>query len=129
MTTKIVERQHAFTASTPLMGIANIGASAGFEFAVRPGTLVTSVFVQTVTAFNSATTTTATVTDGTTVFANAVDIKTTGAETVANAPKYYPTGGTISVTLAETGAAATAGQAIAGFTYIILGNSNAGIEE
>lgn len=128
MTTRIIDRQHAFVASTPLMGIANIGAANGYEFAVRPGTLVLRVGLQTVTAFNSATTTTATVGDGTTTFVSAVDIKTTGAETSANAPKYYPTGGTISVTLAETGAAATAGAAIAFVEYIILGNGNAGIE-
>lgn len=127
--TKLIDRQHAAVASTPLMGIANIGADVGYDISVRPGTLVLRVGIQTTTAFNSATTTTATITDGTTVFASAVDVKTTGAETVTNAPKYYPTGGTISVNLAETGAAATAGAAIAFVEYIILGNGNAGIQE
>lgn len=125
----VIDRQHAAVASTPLMGIAQLGAGNGFDFSVRPGTLVLRVGIQTVLAFDSATTTTATITDGTTVFANGVDVKTAGAETIANAPKFYPTGGVISVNLAETGAAATVGSAIAFFEYIILGNGNAGIQE
>ena len=97
---KMIDRQHAAVASTPLMGIANMGAGNGFDFSIRPGTLVLRVGFQTVLAFDSVTTATGTVTDGTTVFVNGVDAKTAGAETVANAPKYYPTGGTISVNLA-----------------------------
>lgn len=133
MTTKVIDRQHPFVGLTPLLGIANLGAGNGIEFKVRPGTLVLRVFLQTITAFDTASTgtATATVTDGTTVFVNAADIKTEGAETVANAPKYYPTGGTISVNLSETivTTGATVGAALAGIEYVIVGNGNAGIEE
>lgn len=127
MTTKVIDRQHPFVGLTPLLGIANIGAGNGVEFKVRPGTLVKNVFVQTITAFDG-TTNTATVSDGTTTFVAAADIKTVGSETAAVAAKYYPTGGTITVELAQTGAA-TVGAALAGIEYVIVGNGNAGIEE
>lgn len=119
MTTHVIDRQY------PLYGVkslskANIGAGNGVDFVIPMNALVTAVGVVTTTAFDSATTTTATVGDGTTTFANAVDIKTTGNETVANAPKFYPTGGTITATLAETGATATVGQVIVYVVYVIL---------
>ena len=125
-TTRIIDRQLKKTASA-FLGIAHIGAGNTVTFAVRPGTLVLSVFAQTITAFDG-TTNTATIGDGTTTFVNAVDIKSTGAETAANVPKYYPTGGTITVTLAQTGAA-TVGELMVGFEYIIRGNGDGGIEE
>ena len=65
---------------------------------------------------------TATITDGTTALVSAVDVKTTGIETVAVAQKFYADGGTITFSLAETGATATAGRAIAYVSYIQLGN-------
>lgn len=125
--TKVLDRQFKQVALSPLVGIANIGAGNEVAFNVRPGTLVLSAFVQTVVAFDG-TTNTASLGDGTTVFANAVDVKTIGAETVANVPKYYPTGGTITLSLAQTGAA-TVGQLLAGFEYVLLGNGSAGIQE
>lgn len=127
MTTKIIDRQHAFVGLTPLLGIANIGASAGYEFKVRPGTLLLRAFMQTITIFDG-TTVTGSMSDGTTNFVTAQDLKTAGAETVANVPKYYPTGGTITVSLAQTGTS-TVGEALAGIEYVIVGNGNAGIEE
>lgn len=129
MTVKhIIDRQLVKSGSA-VLGIANIGTGNGVTFALRPGTHLLRVLVHTVTAFNSATTTTATVGDGTTTFASAVDIKTTGSETVANAPKYYPTGGTLEVSLAETGATATAGEVVVVYEYVIRDNGDGGIEE
>lgn len=126
MNTHVIDRQLKKTALA-FLGIANIGAGNTVTFAVRPGTLVLSLFAQTITAFDG-TTNTATIGDGTTTFVNAVDIKTTGAETAANVPKYYPTGGTITVTLAQTGAA-TVGELAVGFEYLIRGNGDGGLEE
>lgn len=123
MTTSIRDAQWPLAVAHSL-GIANIGASNGAEFKLPPGALLLRIAVVTVTAFNSATTTTLTVGDGTTTFASAVDVKTTGSETVANAPKYYPTGGTVSITLAETGAAATAGEAFVVAEYIVKNRGN-----
>lgn len=128
MTTKIIDRTYPM-GQAKAVGIANIGAGNGLDFAIPMGALLVRVIVLTTTAFNSGTTTTLTVTDGTTVFANGVDIKTTGSETVANTPKYYPSGGTVSVTLAETGTAATAGEAFVYIEYVRPGNGIAGVQE
>ena len=119
---KIIDRQWPLSALAVIKP-ANVGAGLGFDVVVPPGALVTTVRVQTVTAFNG-TTPTATVTDGTTVFANAVDISTIGAETVANAPKYYPNGGTISINAANAGGTTNAGLAFASIDYIVVDRGN-----
>jgi hypothetical protein len=119
MTKRIIDRQYPLFAVKSL-GIANIGAGNGVEFVVPINALVLRVGLQTVTAFDSGTTATGTIGDGTTTYVNAQDVKSTGAETSAGAPKLYPTGGTISATLAETGTTATAGEAIAYVEYVIL---------
>lgn len=123
MTTKLIDRQWPLSAMAALT-YANIGAANGVTIVVPPGAILLRLLVLTTTAFNSATTTTLTATDGTTVFASAVDVKSTGSETVSNAPKYYPTGGTIAVTLAETGAAATAGAVFVIPEYVVTGRGN-----
>lgn len=117
------ERQYPLNAVADL-GIAQIGAGNEVRINLPPNAILTGLAVQTATAFNSATTTTLTVGDGTTTFANAVDIKTTGAETVANLAKHYPSGGTLTISLAETGAAATAGRAFVVATYQVLDRVN-----
>lgn len=121
MSTNQYNRQEAKYVMVDL-GIANIGTGNGFTANLPNGALVVSAGLYTVTAFNSATTTTGTITDGTTALVSAVDVKTTGIETVAVAQAFYPTGGTIQFNLAETGAAATAGRAIGYVSYIQLGN-------
>ena len=67
-------------------------------------------------------TNTVNVTDGTTVFVTAQDVKSVGSETVANVPKFYATGGTITASLAQTGAA-TAGLVIVEISYVQEGVS------
>ena len=123
MSTNAYERQHAKYVMVDL-GIANIGTGNGYTAAIPRGALIVSAGVITETAFNSATTTTATITDGTTALVSAVDVKTTGIETVAVAQKFYASGATIQFNLAETGAAATAGRAIGYVSYIQLGCMN-----
>lgn len=126
--TKIIDRTYPM-GQAKAVGIANIGAGNGLEFAIPIGAILVRVIALTTVAFNSATTTTLTIGDGTTTFVNAVDIKSTGSEAVANVPKYYPAGGTLSVTLAETGAAATAGEAFVYIEYVRPGNGIAGVQE
>ena len=131
-TTRIIDRQKIKVAST-FMGVTSIGAANKHEFGVRPGTEILRMVAHTITAFNCGGTGTATltVTDGTTTFVNAVDVESTGSETVTGVPKYYPTGGTISCTITEVvdTAAATLGEVMISYEYIIRGNGDAGLEE
>lgn len=120
--TVVRERQWALNAGTVVMGIANIGAGLGFDIKIPPGGYVEDVYADTLTAFDG-TTNTITVTDGTTVFVNAQDVKSVGRETAAVASKYYPSGGTISINMAQTGAA-TVGAVIVNIRYIVLGRAN-----
>lgn len=122
MTTPVVGRQYPLLAHTPLMGIANIGAGNGYSVAIPPGGYVTGIVVETLTAFDG-TTNTITVGDGTTNFVNAQDVKTTGVETTVTVNKYYPTGGTITASMAQTGTA-TVGSVFAAVTYIVLNRAN-----
>lgn len=121
MTTIVVDRQYPLVAAVKLTK-ANIGAGNGFDLKIPAGAFVTRVGLFTATAFDG-TTNTATMTDGTTSFVTAQDVKTTGLETAANSNKYYPTGGTMSITMAQTGTA-TVGEAIAFFEYIVPGKWN-----
>jgi len=123
MSTKLSGRQEAKYAMAELT-IANIGTGNGYTIHIPRGAIVVDVGLYTDTAFNSATTTTGTIADdSSTTYVNAQDVKSTGIETVAVTSKFYPTGGTITVSLAETGATATAGHAVAYVGYIQLGNS------
>jgi hypothetical protein len=120
MTTKKTDRQYALVAEVDL-GIANIGSGNGKTMVLPPGALLLRALWLTVTAFDSGTTATGTLTDGTTVFVNAENVKTTGSETVANTPKFYPSGGTLTASLAETGTTATVGRALVSVEYYIVG--------
>ena len=120
MSTNQFNRQEVLSAMVDL-GVANIGAGKGYTAVIPRGALVVAVGLYTVAAFNSGTTATGTITDGTTAFVNAQDVTSTGIETVAVAQKFYPDGGTIQFNLAETGTAATAGRAIGYVNYIQLG--------
>lgn len=125
-TTNVIDRTFSYVATTDLT-IADIGASNTTTIKLPPGAVLLRATLLTVTAFNSATTTTATVSDGTTTFVSGVDIKTTGSEVVSNVPAFYVSGGTLTITLAETGATATAGRAVFVCEYAILDNSVAGV--
>lgn len=122
--TAIKDRQYPLVAVADL-GIANIGASNGISVTIPPNTMAT-VRAHIVTAFNSATTTTFSASDGTTTHISAVDAKAAALTNLATAVprKFYPTGGTITFSMAETGAAATAGRIIAEVEYVILGRGN-----
>jgi hypothetical protein len=124
MTTRTNARQYPLQAVVDL-GIANIGTGNGYDFKLPPDAVIHTVRAVIVTAFNSATTTTLTVTDGTLALLSAVDAKAAANTMYSNtAGKFYASGGTITVSMAETGAAATAGRAIAVVEYSILDRSN-----
>ncbi|MBA0428528.1 hypothetical protein D7Y53_01015 [Stenotrophomonas maltophilia] len=106
------------------LGVKNIGAGNEITVKLPQGAIVTAVALLTVVAFNSGTTATATISDGTTKFADAVDVKSIGSETTANAPKHYAEGGTLTFSLAQTGTAATAGRALAIAEYVVVGGGD-----
>jgi len=119
---KIIARQYNLSGVAKLT-VANLGAGNGVDFVIPAGALLLRAGVIASVAFDSGTTATATVTDGTTVFVNAQDIKTAaGFETAAVVGKYYPTGGTISCNIAETGTTATAGECVFFIEYVRLGS-------
>lgn len=120
MTKKLIDRQWPL-ATFAVVGADNVGAGKGLEFTLPPGALLLRLAVQTTTAFNG-TTPTLTVGDGTTTFANGVDISSAGAETVTGVPKFYPTGGKVSITAAGTGV--SSGEAIVVAEYVVKNRGN-----
>jgi hypothetical protein len=114
-------RARKLTASA-LVGIANIGSGNGVSFAVPAGAFA-EVGAHIVTAFNSATTTTISASDGTSTFISAEDAKAAALTnvTVDIPRKYFPSGGTITFSLAETGDAATLGSAVVWVEYEVVG--------
>jgi hypothetical protein len=124
-TTPIYERQYPLVALVDL-GIANIGSGNGETIKLPPNAMIIDVFAHVVTAFNSATTTTVSASDGTTTFISAEDAKAAALTnvTVDVAKKFLPSGGTVTFSMAETGAAATAGRIIGGVRYVVLNRSN-----
>lgn len=117
MSTKQAKRQYERNILVEL-GPGNMGAGNEVTARLPQGAWVTNVVPVTETAFNSGTTATMTVTDGTTVFVNAQDVKTTGIETAAVTQKYYPQGGTLTCSLGQTGTAATSGRALVKISYL-----------
>lgn len=120
MTKKLIDRQWPL-AAVAVVGADNVGAGKGLEFTLPPGALLLRLAVQTTTAFNG-TTPTLTVGDGTTTFANGVDISSAGAETVTGVPKFYPTGGKVSIAAAGTGV--SSGEAIVVAEYVVKNRGN-----
>lgn len=114
---KILERQAALTAIVS-MGIADIGAGNEATISLPPGALLLDVTMDTIIAFDG-TTNTCNVGDGVTTFISAEDVKTVGREVNDAKSKFYPSGGTLTVGLAQTGVA-TVGQVIVTATYVGL---------
>jgi len=110
---------------------ASGGTSDSFTITIPPNGLLDTLTVDTTTAFNTGggtPVTTMTISDGTTTFANAVDITSAGRETVANIGKFYPNGGTLTVTITASAASAyaapTAGESIVAAGYLVVGRAN-----
>ena len=120
MATAIKDRQYPIYAFKELT-YANVGV---YTVTLPPGALLETMYAVTSTAFNSVTTATLTVSDGTTTYINGVDLKSTGSETVSNTPAYYPSGGTLTITTAQTGGDATAGVCALAIRYTIKDRSH-----
>jgi len=107
---KVLERGYvaAFViAFGTTLGDSDLGNTK--QAAVEPGTIITGGGIDITTVFNG-TTPTLTVTDGTTVFFNAKDATAAGYTAITTGlGKFYPNGGTISVSNGGTGT--TSGQA------------------
>lgn len=127
MSTNAFDRQKVLAVVAEL-GIENIGAGKGVTGKLPQGAVIVGVLPLVTTAFNTAGTTpaaTITVSDGTTTFVNAQSVLAIGAKTVAVSSKHYPTGGTVTVSLAESAASglvpATAGKVVVAIQYVQLG--------
>jgi hypothetical protein len=102
-------------------GIANIGAGNGLQIQLPVNALLLDIVADTTTAVNAGTTATLTAGDGTETFINAASVAAVGRAQGANIGQFYPSGGTISITLAETGTAATAGNVFVSAKYLVVG--------
>lgn len=114
MATIHMDRQYPLIAMVELTA-ANAGADP-VELGLPVGALVTAVNVAVGTAFDG--TATATITDGTTAFVDGADLATAGNKAGTGAPKFYPTGGRLTVTVAG---APTTGRAHALVEYVVAG--------
>jgi hypothetical protein len=112
----------------PLVGYqdlvpADFANAAAINIAGLPeGATITHAWIDVKVAFNSATTGTLSIGDTAvpTRYGSAVDIKTTGRKALANATGFTtPGAGQLVATFAQTGAAATAGQARVYFQYVV----------
>jgi hypothetical protein len=119
MSTNLYQRQKV-RAGLVTLGPANAGTGNGKTAKLPVGAHLLRMGYQTETAFDGSGTVTGTVSDGTTTFVNAVDVKTTGNETVANVPKFYPAGGTLTFTLADQNDDSEEGQVVAFYEYLEL---------
>lgn len=125
MKTNAVDRTYPIAAA-PLIGPQHVGSGNEVLIAIPQNALLLRVTVATIIGFDG-TAPTLTVSDGATTFANAVDIASAGFETVAGAPKLYPTGGRLTVSLAGTDV--KRGEAAVVAEYVRPGNSVAGVQE
>lgn len=102
-----------------LLSIAANGIANAAEAKLPQGAVVTDVKFIVETAFNGTEAVTGTVTDGTTVFANAQDLTSTGLKTVAVPAKSFPAGGKLSAYITDgTTTASTKGEAVVVISYV-----------
>lgn len=102
---------------------ANAIAGNTYTVTLPPNAMLMEMYSYTTTAFDSATSATLTVGDGTTTFISAVDLKTTGTETVTGIGKLYPNGATLTVSTALVGTT-TVGENVTLIGYVVLGRVN-----
>lgn len=116
------ERQWPLTGYQDLTP-ADFSAAGAINIAGLPqGATITHAWIDVKVPFNSATTATLSVGDAgsATRYGSAIDIKTTGRKALANATGFTTSAaGQLVATFAQTGAAATAGQARVYFQYVV----------
>jgi hypothetical protein len=106
------------------VALASIGAGNEIITKLPPGAWVTNVVSNVTTAFDGSGTVTATLTDGTTVFINAITAKATGALATAVTNKYFPNGGTLTFSIADQNSNSTVGQVLIDVQYKVVGRAN-----
>lgn len=111
------EPQYAVFAVTP----ADLSAGNTHTVRLPVNALLLDLTVDTTTAFNSGTTATLSGGDGTTTFVSAAAINSAGREAVTGLGKFYPSGGVLTFTVAQTGTAATVGASYVAVKYVIAG--------
>lgn len=114
--TKVQGRQHPLSACVNA-GIAQIGTGNEVVFKVPPGAYVDNVDFQVITAFDGTGAVTGNLTDGTTVFIAAQTLKAIGAVTAAVLKKYYPNGGTLTLSIADANSNSANGQLVGFVNY------------
>lgn len=112
--------------SIPLrIGPDNNGIANAVTAKLPHGAMLIGVVPASVTAFNGTGTVTLTVTDGTTAFVNAANVKdAAGIETAAATAKAFKTGGTISGYITDQNSDSDAGEAWVALQYIEVGGTN-----
>lgn len=106
-------------AAAPELTPRNAGAGNEVTFHVPPGALVLRVSAFTGQVFDGAAT--LTVKDETTTFINAQDLTSAGSETATGAPKFYPTGGLFTASIAGS---PTVGSVMPVVEYVIRDRGN-----
>lgn len=126
-------KTNAFDRQNPLavvvdLGPAHIGTGNEVLAKLPQGALVTGVLPMTATAFNAGGTdpaVTLTVADGIDTLVDDQDVKTVGKKTVALGEKFYPAGGTLTFSLAESAESglvgSTEGRVVVVVHYVQLG--------
>lgn len=118
--TAIVERQYPLTILVDMED-----GDASFTAKLPANALVTAVRLVVVAAYNGSGAVTATVTDGTLAIISGVDVKAAANTMYSNtAGKFYPSGGTLTFSVADAGGDSTAGRHLAIVEYHVLNRSN-----
>ena len=104
---------------------ANNGAANAVTAKLPQQAYIVDVKAHAPTAFNGTGTVTATLTDGTTAFVSAVDVKTAaGPVTAAVVQKPLPVGGTLQAYIADANSNSSAGEVWMSVTYIEMYDSD-----
>lgn len=86
---------------------ANFGVGNGYTVTLPPNAYLESLKAFIATVSDAGTTATITVSDGTNTFINAQSVKSTGLMTVAIPNHFFPSGATLTISLAQTGTPST----------------------
>ncbi len=103
----------------------NNGAANAITAKLPQGALLVDSDAVSVTPFDGTGTVTATLTDGTTAFVSAVNVKdAAGVETVAVASKAFPSGGVLQAYISDANGDSTIGEVWLTASYIETNGSN-----
>ena len=115
---KMIDRQYPLYAVAE-MSFEDGGADGAVELGLPANAVLLGVSSLTTVAFDAATAA-LTVTDGTTAFLSAADVKAAAADVGTGVPKYYPTKGKLTATLTVPTPIGTAGKLIVLASYVVV---------